>query len=265
VLCYIGKKLHYTYSHFLCQHLSIQHKNKKMISGKIIMKSSTKLTLDERFSEIAKQAPAPTQRIQQRANVIIPQSRQDLFPNKRPVALSIAQRLKKRSINYRRGGGGGYQAYAAPAKPPVFQRISFSNRRRGGGGNNTGANSYLFGGQSGMGIRLRGQGRVGGPRTFRPRTRGYLNNNQISRFTRGNRYRTNNNNNNNRGRRNNNNNNFNRQNRGRGRGNFNRGRGRGRGQNNNNRNVSKESLDTDLDKYMAHTKIENDAVEMNAV
>ena len=53
-------------------------------------------------------------------------------------------------------------------------------------------------------------------RTFRPRTRGYLNNNQISRFTRGNRNRynyvnnNNNNNNNNRGRRNNNNNNFNR-------------------------------------------------------
>ncbi len=56
-----------------------------------------------------------------------------------------------------------------------------------------------------------------------------------------------------------------RQNRGRGRGNFNRGRGRGRGQNNNNRNVSKEGLDTDLDKYMAQNKLENDAVEMNAV
>ena len=57
-----------------------------------------------------------------------------------------------------------------------------------------------------------------------------------------------------------------RQNRGRGgRGNFNRGRGRGRGQNNNNRNISKEGLDTDLDKYMAQTKLENDAVEMNAV
>jgi hypothetical protein len=46
-------------------------------------------------------------------------------------------------------------------------------------------------------------------RTFRPRTRGYLNNNQISRFTPGNRNRYNYNNNNNRGRRNNNNNNNN--------------------------------------------------------
>jgi hypothetical protein len=56
-----------------------------------------------------------------------------------------------------------------------------------------------------------------------------------------------------------------RQNRGRGN-NFNRGRGRGRNTNNtNNRNVSKESLDTELDKYMSQTKIENDAVEMNAV
>jgi len=118
-----------------------------------------------------------------------------------------------------------------------------------------------------MGIRLRGQGRVGGPRTFRPRTRGYLNNNSISRFTRGNRNR-----NNNRGRRGgggNNNNNFNRFNRGRGRRNFNnRGRGRGRGRNNqnNNKNFTKESLDTDLDKYMAQTNIGgNDSIDMNAV
>ena len=31
-------------------------------------------------------------------------------------------------------------------------------------GNTGGANSYLFGGQSGLGIRLRGQGRIGGSR-----------------------------------------------------------------------------------------------------
>lgn len=46
--------------------------------------------------------------------------------------------------------------YTTPRTPQVFQRLSFGHRRRGGG-----ANSYLFGGQSGMGIRLRGQGRIG--------------------------------------------------------------------------------------------------------
>jgi hypothetical protein len=99
-------------------------------------------------------------------------------------------------------------------------------------------------------------------RTFRSRTRGYLNNNAISRFTRGNRnnrgQRTGNNNNYN-------NNNFNRSNRGRGRPNFNRGRGRGRNNNTNNKNVSKETLDTDLEKYMAQTKMDNDSIDMNAV
>ena len=42
------------------------------------------------------------------------------------------------------------------------------------------------------------------------------------------------------------------------------GRGNRRG-NNNNRNITKESLDTEIDKYMASTKLENDSVEMNAV
>jgi hypothetical protein len=85
-----------------------------MISGKIILKSATKVSLDQRyfiissiiiiisplmshrFSEIAKQAPpTPQPRIQQQANVIIPHSRQELFGNRRPPALSTAQRLKK--------------------------------------------------------------------------------------------------------------------------------------------------------------------------
>jgi len=225
-----------------------------MISGKIILKSATKVSLDKRFSEIAKQTPStPPSRIQQQANVVIPHSGRELFGNKR--AIGIAQRLKKRSINYRLGR----TAYKPPTRPRVFQRLGFANRRRTGG-NNSGANSYLFGGQSGMGVRLGGQGRVGGPRTFHSRTRGYLNNNAISRFTRGNRNR-----NNNRGGRRNNNNNFNRtNNRGRGRKNFNRGGGRGRN-NNNNKNVSKESLDTDLDKYMQQTKLETDSIDMNAV
>ena len=119
-------------------------------------------------------------------------------------------------------------------------------------------------------------------RTFRNRTRGFLNNNAIGRFTRGNRNNIirgrRNNNYNNYNNNNNNNNNFNR---GRGRGNFNRGRGRGqgqgqgrgrgrgRGQNNNNRNnnpnLSKENLDSDLDKYMSQTKIGNDGIDMDAV
>lgn len=44
------------------------------------------------------------------------------------------------------------------------------------------------------------------------------------------------------------------------------GRGNRRGNNNNNsRNITKESLDTEIDKYMASTKLENDSVEMNAV
>ena len=72
--------------------------------------------------------------------------------------------LLQRSINYRRGPGNnvnGNRPFTAPTKPRVFQRLGFNNRRRGGG-NNAGANSYLFGGQSGLGIRLRGQGRIGG-------------------------------------------------------------------------------------------------------
>jgi len=49
-----------------------------------------------RFGEIAKQAPPPPPpRIQQRTNVIIPQSRQDLFGNKRSSTLNVANRLKK--------------------------------------------------------------------------------------------------------------------------------------------------------------------------
>jgi hypothetical protein len=64
-----------------------------------------------------------------------------------------------------------------------------------------------------------------------------------------------------------------RQNRGRGRGignkTFTRGRG-GNGRNNNNRkanntNFTKETLDNDLEKYMAHTTLDNDSVDMNAV
>jgi len=54
-------------------------------------------------------------------------------------------------------------------------------------------------------------------------------------------------------------------NRGRGGKNFNRGRGRINNNNNNNRNVSKETLDTDLDKYMAQKNPENDSVDMNAI
>jgi hypothetical protein len=57
---------------------------------------------------------------------------------------------------------------------------------------------------------------------------------------------------------------FVRSNRGRGGKNFNRGRGR-INSNNNNRNVSKETLDTDLDKYMAQKNPENDSVDMNAI
>lgn len=52
--------------------------------------------------------------------------------------------------------------YAPPVRTRVFQRLGYANRRRGGGGNNMGGNPYLFGGQSGLGVRLRGQGRVGG-------------------------------------------------------------------------------------------------------
>jgi len=258
-----------------------------MITGKIILKSATKLTLDKRFGDIAKQSPPPTAtpRIQQQANVIIPYSRKDLFGgnNKRPVALNIAQRLKKRSINYRLGLNSNAnlnRPYAQANRPRVFQRLGLPNRRRGAMGNSGGANSYLFGGQSGLGIRLRGQGRIGGTRTFRSRTRGYLNNNAVSRFSgyapRGNPLR------NNRGRRggnnNNNNNNFNRSNRGRGGPNTNnrggpntnnrggRGRGRGnRGMNNNNRNLTKESLDSELDNYMAQTKLDPESNEMDAV
>ncbi|CAF1149621.1 unnamed protein product [Rotaria sordida] len=241
-----------------------------MISGKIILKSATKLSLDKRFTEIAKQTPTIPPRIQQQANVIIPYSRQELFGNKRPHVLTIAQRLKKRSINYRLGLNTNTNAnrfYSTPNKPRVFQRLSYTNRRRiDGSGNNSGANRYLFGGQSGMGIRLRGQGRIRGTRTFRSRTRGYLNNNTISRYSgysmrgnknnRGRRYANNNNN------YNNNNRNFNRSNRGRFGKNPNRGRGRN---NNNNKNLTRETLDTDLDKYMAQTKIENDSVDMNLI
>ncbi|CAF0958397.1 unnamed protein product [Rotaria magnacalcarata] len=243
-----------------------------MISGKIILKSGTKLSLDKRFTEIAKQAPIATPRIQQQANVIIPYSRQELFGNRRPNVFLAAQRLKKRSINYRLGMGANpnvNRSYAAPNKSRVFQRLSFGNRRR----NDAGANRYLFGGQSGMGVRLRGQGRIRGTRTFRPRTRGYLNNNTMSRY--GGFSRRGNMNNRGRGgvggraanrgggRRNGNNNNFNRpNNRGRFGNNSNRG---GRGRMNNNKNLTKESLDTEIDKYMAQTKIENDSIEMNAI
>ncbi|CAF0727720.1 unnamed protein product [Rotaria sordida] len=235
-----------------------------MITGKIILKSATKLTLDQRFSEIAKQ-PVPIPRIQQQTNVTIPKFRQELFGNKPSATLSAANRLKKRSINYRLGFGNNAaiinRQYTNPRTAPVFQRISLGNRRRGG----SGGNSFLYGGQSGMGLRLRGQGRVG-TRIFRSRTRGYLNNNTISRFSGFN--RRGNNNKNNRGRR------FgNRPNRGRPNANrnFMRGRGNGRNQNrnkNNNKNninLTKENLDNDLEKYMAKTNIDNNSIEMNTI
>ena len=56
-----------------------------------------------------------------------------------------------------------------------------------------------------------------------------------------------------------------RSNRGRGGPAGNRGRGSRRNNNTGNRNVTKEGLDSDLDKYMAQTKLENDSIEMNAV
>lgn len=53
------------------------------------------LVVGDRFSEIAKQAPQPvTPRVQQ-ANVIIPQSRQELFGNRPSAAMGAAARLKK--------------------------------------------------------------------------------------------------------------------------------------------------------------------------
>ncbi|CAF3229963.1 unnamed protein product [Rotaria socialis] len=244
-----------------------------MIPAKIILKSATKLTLNERFGEIAKQAPlAP--RIEQQTSVIIPKSRRDLFGNKQSATQKAANQLKKRSINYRLGLGGNNnnnnnnapafnRQYAAPKPSRIFQRLSYGNRRRGGG-----ANSYLFGGQSGMGLRLRGQGRVG-TRVFHSRTRGYLNNNTVSRFGGYSRRGSNNNkinNNNNRGRR------FgNKQTRGRPGGNKNvtRGRGNGRNQNrknnNNNTSLTKETLDNDIESYMAKTNIDNSSMDINAV
>jgi hypothetical protein len=55
--------------------------------------------------------------------------------------------------------------------------------------------------------------------------------------------------------------------------NFTRGRGNGRNNNrrnnnnnnNNNPNFTKETLDNDLEKYMAQTKLDNDSVDMNAI
>jgi hypothetical protein len=50
--------------------------------------------------------------------------------------------------------------------------------------------------------------------------------------------------------------------------NFTRGRGNGRNnnrKNNNNSNITKETLDNDLETYMAQTKIDNDSIEMNAI
>lgn len=247
-----------------------------MITGKIILKSATKLTLDKRFSEIAKQAPQPvTPRVQQ-ANVIIPQSRQELFGNRPSAAMGAAARLKKRSINNRLGlgpRGNPMRPYAPPVKRNVFQRITSGNRRRGGGG--SGANAYLYGGQSGMGVRLRGEGRINTTRTFRSRTRGFLSNEFIGRMTgnqqRGNRFRPN------RGRGNfSRNRNFNRPIRARGGRNNNRGgRGFNRNRNNNNQNnnsnnnqkpnVTREKLDDDLDQYMSKTKLDEESGAMDAV
>ncbi|CAF4018976.1 unnamed protein product [Rotaria sordida] len=68
-----------------------------MITGKIILKSATKLTLDQRFSELAKQ-PVPIPRIQQQTHVTIPKFRQELFGNKPSATLSAANRLKKRQV-----------------------------------------------------------------------------------------------------------------------------------------------------------------------
>ncbi len=64
-----------------------------------------------------------------------------------------------------------------------------------------------------------------------------------------------------------------RPNRGRGNKNVTRGRGNNRRNNNNNNNnnksnkpnVTKANLDDDLEKYMAQTKLDNEAIEMNAV
>lgn len=62
-----------------------------------------------------------------------------------------------------RGPAGNFRPFNYdPVRTRVFQRLSFSNRRRGGGGNNSGGNPYLFGGQSGFGVRRAAPGRVGG-------------------------------------------------------------------------------------------------------
>lgn len=247
-----------------------------MLTGKIILKSATKLTLDKRFSEIAKQTPPQVTPRIQRANVIIPQSRQELFGNRPSAAMGAAARLKKRSINNRLGlgpRGTPMRPYTPPVKRNVFQRITSGNRRRGGG---FGANAYLYGGQSGMGVRLRGEGRINTTRTFRSRTRGFLNNEFIGRVTgnqqRGNRFRPN------RGRVSfSRNKNFNRPNRARGgRINNRGGRGFNRNRNNNNQNnnnssnnpkqnVTREKLDDDLDQYMSKTKLDEESGAMDAV
>jgi len=269
-----------------------------MITGKIILKSATKVSLDRRFGDIAKQPPPPppppqAPRFQQQANVTIPFIRDDLFSTNnnrqnltmrnRQTTMNIAAQLKKRSISYRlgQGPGGINRQYTNRAAPRILQRVGFGGRRRGAIGG--GASSYLFGGQSGMGVRLRGQGRIGTRGGFRKRTRGYLNNSTVSRFT-GNK------NNNRQGggrfqqRGGGNPNKINRGSmifrRGGGGGNRNnptRGRGGGArnmrgGKNKNNSNnintggnVTKQSLDDDLEHYMAQTKLDTESFDMNAV
>ena len=86
-------------------------------------RTASRLSMDIRFGEIAKQAPpAPAPRIQQQANVIIPYSRQELFGNKRPAALSIAARLKKVLASLR--------CVARATRPRRFSPLDAESRRQ---------------------------------------------------------------------------------------------------------------------------------------
>ncbi|CAF0756851.1 unnamed protein product [Didymodactylos carnosus] len=165
------------------------------ITGKIVLRNATKVSLDRRFGDIAKQTPRYQANFQ--PHVTIPNIRDEIFQQKRasanerrqdimmrnrPAALDIANRLKKRSISYRLGRGfgnynrGGMGRFNLNQRlsgtPRIIHRIGFGRGRRIGGSlfSPRGANRSPRGG----GL-MRGRERIG-VRNFRGRfNRGFNN------------------------------------------------------------------------------------------
>lgn len=220
--------------------------------AKILLKSSTKISLNDRFSNIMKSGAKSAQTVRaQMASERLASEKNRRLAKQMENRPSVAAALGGGGGRGRRGNAGGSSAHQPSTRSNVQQRLGVTNTGARGRGNVRGGRVALIRGLSRQ-AGLRGLRRGATSRnTFSPRqlTRGGRRGRGFAtsgaRGGGGQAQQSNNHGFNN---------NFNSPPRGgRGRGNS-RGRGRGRGRGGRGKPASREDLDTQLDSYMSKTK-----------